>query len=183
MEALQLLTQRSSYAKLSSPAPSGEKLQNILAAGVRAPDHANLQPYEFVVIQDKGLERLTDIFVRATKATTTDEFAIEKAAKMAYRAPMIIVGLTRYKPHEKVPHVEQIATTACALQNMQMAAIAQGFNGIWRTGTLAKNHVVKEAFCCAPQDEIVGFLYLGTPESEVPIKRAKDTTSCVQFWD
>lgn len=47
---------------------------------------------------------------------------------------------------------------------MQMVVIAQEFNGIWRSGALAENPVVWEAFECHPQDKIVGFLYLGTPQ-------------------
>ncbi len=47
---------------------------------------------------------------------------------------------------------------------MQMAAVAQGFGGIWRSGALTESPVVREAFGCREQDKIVGFLYLGTPQ-------------------
>ena len=47
---------------------------------------------------------------------------------------------------------------------MQMAAVAQGFNGIWRSGALTESPVVREGFACREQDKIVGFLYLGTPQ-------------------
>lgn len=40
----------------------------------------------------------------------------------------------------------------------------QGFGGIWRSGALTESAVVREAFDCRPQDKIVGFLYLGTPQ-------------------
>ena len=47
---------------------------------------------------------------------------------------------------------------------MQMAAVAQGFNGIWRTGALTESPAVRDGFGCGEHDKIVGFLYLGTPQ-------------------
>lgn len=63
----------------------------------------------------------------------------------------------------KVPNWEQVVSAGCAVQAMQMAALAQGFNGIWRTGSWTHHPVVRQGFACREQDEIVGFLYLGTP--------------------
>lgn len=182
MKALDLLLSRSSFSRVSEPAPAGEKLENIIAAGLRAPDHAHLGPFEFIVCEGTGLDRLTEIFVTAAAADNLSEEKQVKATKMAYRAPMVIVAIMRYKPHDKVPREEQIATTACAVQNMQMAAQAQGFNGIWRTGSYAKSETVRDAFGLAEQDELVGFLYLGTPEADVPIKRQRSAESYIKYW-
>ena len=55
-------------------------------------------------------------------------------------------------------------SAGCAVMAMQMAAVAQGFNGIWRSGALTESPVVREGFQCGAQDKIVGFLYLGTPQ-------------------
>ncbi len=43
MDALELLINRRSASRLSEPAPSGEVLENILRACMRAPDHGTLQ--------------------------------------------------------------------------------------------------------------------------------------------
>lgn len=47
---------------------------------------------------------------------------------------------------------------------MQMAAVAQGFNGIWRSGAWTENDMVREGLGGREQDKVVGFLYLGTPQ-------------------
>ncbi|MGR5543123.1 nitroreductase family protein, partial [Vibrio campbellii] len=54
MDALELLLNRRSIAKLSAPAPEGVALENIIQAGLRAPDHGNLQPWRFVIAQGEG---------------------------------------------------------------------------------------------------------------------------------
>lgn len=181
MDALELLLSRSSFSKLKAPAPEGQALENIIKAGLRAPDHAHLSPYEFIIFQGKGLDKLTNLFVDTAIKYDFGDIKIEKAKKMAYRAPMVIVAIMRFKEHEKVPRQEQIATVGCATQNMQMAAQAQGFNGIWRTGAYAVNPDVRAAFDLEEQDELVGFLYLGTPDGEVPVKRDRDPNKYVRF--
>ena len=183
MEALELLLTRTSQARLVEPAPSGEALNNILNAGLRAPDHANLSPFRFIVCQNDGRQKLADIYTKAALASKMEPSKVEKAKTMAYRAPMVIVAICEYKPHDKVPRIEQIATTACAIQNMQMAAFAQGFNGMWRTGSFASNELVRDAFNLKGEDEIVGFLYLGTPSSATPIKRQKAIDDYVEVWN
>lgn len=54
MDALELLINRRSASRLAEPAPTGEQLQNILRAGMRAPDHKSMQPWHFFVIEGKG---------------------------------------------------------------------------------------------------------------------------------
>lgn len=90
--------------------------------------------------------------------------AIEKARNAPFRAPLIITVVAKCEENHKVPVWEQEMSAGCAVMAMQMAAIAQGFNGIWRSGALTESAIVREAFECRPQDKIVGFLYLGTPQ-------------------
>ena len=72
MDALELLLNRRSIAKLSAPAPTGQVLENILRAGLRAPDHANLTPWRFVVAEGEGLNTLSSILVKAAETEESD---------------------------------------------------------------------------------------------------------------
>lgn len=90
MDALHLLLNRRSASRLSAPAPVGEIRQNIINAGLRAPDHGNLQPWRFVIIENQGLESFSQLLQIASKQAKMDEIAIEKAAKAPFRAPLII---------------------------------------------------------------------------------------------
>ena len=62
MDALTLLLTRRSQPRLSAPAPQGEALENIKLAALRAPDHASLTPWQFLVIEGKGLDQLGALF-------------------------------------------------------------------------------------------------------------------------
>jgi len=164
MDALDLVVNRRSASRLSEPAPTGEALENILRAGMRAPDHGTLQPWRFIIIEKEGRDRFSTLLETAARHDRMDDKAIEKAQQSPFRAPMIITVVAHCEAHPKVPHWEQVVSAGCAVMAMQIAAVAQGFNGIWRSGIWTEHPTVRQAFNCREQDAIVGFLYLGTPQ-------------------
>ncbi|MGJ8681941.1 NAD(P)H nitroreductase [Paraglaciecola sp.] len=183
MQALDLLLNRRSHPRLQSPAPQGQALENIMQAALRAPDHAGLAPWQFIICQNQGLTKLGDVYKEAAIAGNKSERDIERAPQLPLRAPMVIVAISKYTEHAKVPWVEQVASTSCAVHSMQMAAFAQGFSGVWRTGFYAQDQHVKQALKLQDKDEIVGFLYLGTASCEVQPKPPKNSTEYFEFWD
>lgn len=183
MQALDLLLNRRSQPRLQAPAPEGQVLENIMQAGLRAPDHASLTPWQFMVCQGDGLTRLGNIYQQAAIAAQKPEKDIERAVQLPQRAPMVIIAIAKYSEHAKVPWVEQVASASCAVHSMQMAAVAQGFTGVWRTGSYAQDTNVKAAFNLAKQDEIVGFLYLGTSCVEPMPVASKNSADFFEFWN
>ncbi|MCY7294011.1 NAD(P)H nitroreductase [Alteromonas sp. a30] len=182
MKALDLLLERSSSPRLQEPAPDAEALKNILKAGIRVPDHGGLTPFRFIVCTGEGLKKLGNIFEDVAKRSHLSEADILRAPELPLRAPMVIIAVTDYKSHPKISKVEQICTTACSVHSMQMAALAQSYSGIWRTGYYATSTLMKEALFLKEEDEIVGFLYLGTPVEGNVAKPEKDYDTYVDFW-
>ncbi|MCL9781809.1 NAD(P)H nitroreductase [Vibrio sp. S4M6] len=181
MEALDLLLNRRSIAKLIAPAPEGKALENIIRAGLRAPDHAGLTPWKFVISQGEGLQKLADILVNAAQSESREEAVIEKLKKAPFRAPMVVTVIAKVKQHEKVPPLEQYLSAGCAAQAMQLAACAQGFQGFWRSGEWMFHPQVHKAFGLEAGDEIVGFLYLGTPDCSPMKVPDRDLSQFVEF--
>jgi nitroreductase len=123
-----------------------------------------LQPWHFFIIEGEGRERFSALLEKGAMRAEQDEKAIEKARNAPFRAPMIIAVVAKCQPNHKVPVWEQEMSAGCAVMAMQMAAVAQGFNGIWRSGALTDSPVVRDALNCGANDKIVGFLYIGTPQ-------------------
>ena len=48
--------------------PSGEQLENILRAGMRAPDHGTLQPWHFFIIEGEGRDRFSQLLEQGAVA-------------------------------------------------------------------------------------------------------------------
>jgi nitroreductase len=173
MKALDLLLNRQSNPLLQSPAPTLEQLNTILAAGMRVPDHAGLQPWHFTVVKEGGLDKLGQLFVDTLTEQGAEQAKIDKAAKMPFRAPVIIVISTNYQAHEKVPAKEQLITAGCCVHAMQMAATALGFGAMWRTGAFSEERGVKLGLNIGVEQDIVGFLYIGSKTKELPCKPTK----------
>ncbi|MGL4615784.1 MAG: NAD(P)H nitroreductase [Shewanella sp.] len=173
MDAIELLLTRQSTPRLTAPAPSAEQLTLILDAAIRVPDHGALTPWEFIIATGEGLATLGDIFMAAAKASGADADAIDKAKGMVARAPMVITVVAKTQSHPKVPVLEQHIAAGCATMAMQQAAFALGLGAIWRTGEFAFDANVAKGLGLAPQDQIVGFLYLGTPAVAAPKKPPK----------
>jgi len=179
MTNIEFLLQRQSTSLLSEPAPNSADLDNILAAGMRVPDHGALKPWHFTVITGQGLVRLSELFVSSSDADTAN---IEKITKMPFRAPMIIVVSTVLKAHAKIPKQEQLITSGCCAHAMQMACVALGYGAMWRTGDLAYNAKVKQGLGIEQHDQLVGFLYIGTPTRAAVVKPTKVIESSVSYW-
>lgn len=174
MDAAQLLLTRQSTPRLTLPAPTQTQLQFILDAAARVPDHGALTPWEFIIATGDGLTKLADIFVHAATLAGMDDDFLQKAKGMPLRAPMVITVVAKTQDHPKVPVLEQQIAAGCATMAMQQAAFALGIGAVWRTGDFAFDANVNQALGLTPKDQIVGFLYVGTPAVVAPIKPKKD---------
>jgi nitroreductase len=164
MDALSLLLNRNSAAKLVEPAPSGEALKTMLQAALRSPDHARLRPWRFLLVEGEAREKLGEVYAQAELArnSVADEAVLARLRKQPTRAPLIIVVVATLQEHPKVPREEQLLSAGCAAHSILLAAQAQGFAGIWRTGTNAYDRNVCKELGLESNEEIVGFLYLGS---------------------
>ena len=187
MDAIEALMSRVSVPPklLVEPAPEGESLDEIMATAMRAPDHGALQPWRFHIVRGDARAKLGELFVEALKKRDpdADEAAIAKERARPMRSPLVIVAAVKVSyEKDNVPKVEQIVSTAAAVQNMMNAAYARGFGSFWATGKNARDAHVKAAFGLSEDDEIIGFVYFGTPRRGAGTKPRADSSAFVAEW-
>lgn len=187
MDAIEALMSRVSIPPklLVEPAPVGDSLDEIFAAAMRAPDHGAIQPWRFHIVSGDARGKLGDLFVEALKKRDPNagDEAMQKEQARPLRSPLVIVACAKVS-HEKanVPKVEQIVATAAAVQNMMNAAHARGFGSFLATGKNARDPHVKAAFDLGDDDEIIGFVYFGTPRRGAMEKPRPDAREFVSNW-
>ncbi|WP_220463557.1 nitroreductase family protein [Sediminihaliea albiluteola] len=161
---LDFLQQRNSAPRLDSPAPDAVALQQMIRAATRVPDHAWLRPWRFISVEGDRRKDLGKVFEAALlkREPEAAENVRERARNAPLRAPLILVVVTRISEHPKVPSVEQRKSAACAAYAILLAAEAQGFAGVWRTGDNAYDPDVMAALGLNEDEEIAAFIYLGT---------------------
>ncbi|WP_022961911.1 nitroreductase family protein [Halopseudomonas pelagia] len=184
MDALQALHSRVSVPRLIGPAPTPDQQQALFKAALRAPDHAWLRPWRFLVVQGAALGALGRIFRRAALADAPDiaEEALVRFEQLPLRAPMIIVAISCHRVHEKVPRIEQDLSCAAAVSNMLVAAHAMGLGAVWRTGSLAYHEVVRQGLGLTEDEQLIAFLYLGQPAGSVKTLPELATQDFFQNW-
>lgn len=163
---LEFLQQRNSAPRLAAPAPDDTELAEMLRAALRAPDHAWLRPWRFIRLRGEAREAFGEVLEQSLlqREPGADQAARAKARRAPLRAPLLLVVVASLKTHPKVPAVEQRLSAGCAAHAVLLAAEAQGYAGIWRTGAPAFDPAVHRALGLAADEEIVAFLYLGTRE-------------------
>ncbi|SFM23610.1 nitroreductase family protein [Marinobacter zhejiangensis] len=177
-DLIRAILNRSSEPRLEAPAPEGETLDRILQCAAMAPDHALLRPWRYLVIEGEGLDRLGGVFAQ-TGETDAER---EKFRKMPHRAPMVIVAITSFKPHPKVPDIEQSMSTAAGVGYMLLALESAGFGGMWRTGAMAYAPQVHAGLGLSDDEAIAGFLYVGSVSNPKPHVPRPEVGHFVQRW-
>ncbi|MEB0206505.1 NAD(P)H nitroreductase [Pseudomonas sp. CCC3.1] len=184
MEALDALLNRVSAPRLLDPAPSAEQREVLFAAALRAPDHGQLRPYRFLTVEGEARNQLGEILAEAVQAQGGEvtQAALDKARAMPLRAPLVVVVVARLQDHFKVPKSEQLITAGCAAHAIELAAYAQGIGAVWRTGELSYNTHVAEGLGLTNGEEVVAFLYLGTPQNELRAAPKVSSAEFVKAW-
>ena len=183
MDALEALQNR-----VSSPRLTGEigrlELNNIFAAALRAPDHALLRPWRFLVIEGEARKHLGELFARAELSENPSQSPqmLEKTRAKPLRAPLLVVGIARVTEHPSVPEIEQVISCGAAMQNMMLAAYAQGLGAMWRTGAMAYNTIVQSGLGLGENETIVGYLYLGQIEGKTRSLTPLEVDEYFESW-
>jgi nitroreductase len=110
MSLLNIIFNRASVRRYTSKPVSKEVIRNILEAGRRAPSAMNAQPWYFIVVTKKKLKE------RLSKRRWTG---------FVKDAAFVVVGCGEKESHWSTVDV------AIALQNMVIAAEAQGLGSCW----------------------------------------------------
>ncbi|MBC3414208.1 nitroreductase family protein [Pseudomonas sp. SWRI107] len=183
MEALDALLNRVSVPRLTEPAPNAAQREGLFQAALRAPDHGQLRPWRFLTIEGQGRERLGELFAQALQAKgDASPAALDKARAMPLRAPLLIVVVATLQDHFKVPKSEQRLAAGCAAHGILIAAHAQGIGAVWRTGDMAFDAHVHQGLGLADNEELIGYLYVGTPLAEPRTPPVLKTEDFVAPW-
>lgn len=183
-EILDFLQRRNSSPKLTEPAPAPAELEEMFRAALRAPDHAWLRPWRFIVIAGERRGDFGQVLERCllNRNPGADEAARAKARNAPLRAPLVVAVVAAISEHPKVPAVEQRLSAGCAAHALLLAAEAGGYAGIWRTGDAAFDPAVMAALGLAEHEEIIAFLYLGSREGPAKNIPRLDTANYVSSW-
>ncbi len=181
-----LATRRSGKARdMVAPGPDAAQMELILQAAIRVPDHGKLNPWRFVVI---AADRRDDFAALLTEAYRNEKpqagrLEFETMENFARQAPCLITLLSTPVAASKIPLWEQQLSAGAVAMQLLNAAHAHGFVGNWLTGWPANNADVLAALGgTGPDDRIVGYFFIGTPQRELEERPRPDIELVIRHW-
>ena len=182
---LDLLLHRNSPrpAQLADPAPGDDELTLILRAATRVSDHGNLNPWRLDVYRKPAQEKLVATLLDIWTQKNPDADAALTAKKTGFvaRAPLMVMVSSRLNTLSTVPRYEQILSGGAVCQNLIIASAALGYGTCWLTPWAAADTDVKAHLNVKPEDDILGFISLGTP-TLTPPERFRPPLEDVVVW-
>ena len=168
---------------LVEPGPSPDELRRILSIAMRIPDHGKLHPWRFVHV---GRDQRAAFATTLHSAYRIDKpqpgrLEVEAVERFAHQAPELVVALSSPTPEHKIPVWEQQLSCGAALMNLLLATHAMGYAAGWVTGWAAYSDAVLAAFG-APPERIAGFVFLGTPASELEERLRPEYDEVASRW-
>ncbi|MCX2643631.1 nitroreductase family protein [Klebsiella pneumoniae] len=113
---------------------------------------------------------------------TKEAAQIERVKNHPLRAPLLVLALTRFQDHPKVPYFEQTLSPGAATQNVLLNLQAQGFSTMWRSGAVVESSLLKKALNLREHDLISGIIYIGTAAKAIATRTEIDTQNFVSYW-
>lgn len=175
--------QRQSVGHLIAPSPNAEQLERAFQAALTAPDHHRLKPTHFIVVEEQQREAFGELLMEAVRDLGDQEEAqIERVKHHPLRAPLLVLAVTRFQAHPKVPDFEQTLSSGAAVQNFLLSLQAQGFSTMWRSGAVVESTLFKQKLGLQEHDLISAIIYIGTAVKAIPARAEIDTQPYVTFW-
>lgn len=166
MDVFEAIHQRHSQKKVKPDSVPRQLIEKMLDAAVQAPNHYKVRPWRFVVLTGEARHRLGDVMSASLRDRHPEypQEAFDKARATPLQAPVVIAVGVDTPSEAKVSQIENICAAAAATENLLLAAQALNLGAKWRTGEWAEDVNVKEFLGFAPDQYIIGFIYVGYPE-------------------
>ena len=136
-------------------------LVELLECANTAPTHKRTQPWRFIVFRERGLTKLADQLAEQYKEHTPAEHFLQKkyenTREKVLQSGAVIAIAVSYSG--ALPQWEELAATACAVQNLWLAASAVGIGGYWSSPATIQH--VGDFLGLAANEACLGFFYMG----------------------
>jgi len=193
-----LLNRRSvrSYQKRAIP---WKTLQRVLNAGRWAPSAHNAQPWRFLVFQSStfksdlakamGTKLRSDREQDGVSPAVIDEEVQLSISRFSEAPVLVLVNLTMASmdvypdsQRRKIEHIMAIQSVAAAIQNILLAAQAEGLAACWFCAPLFCQEVVREVLSLSDEWLPQAIITMGFPaETPTPPER-KGLEDVVEYW-
>lgn len=152
------MRRRHSQPSVDERAPTRRELLGLIEAAGAVADHSSLRPWRIIAIRGDSRAR---VGAAIAEAAGLEGSAAQKLAAKPLRAPLLLAIVVSPKPSLKVPEWEQEAVAAGVGHALSLVLTEAGWGVMWRTGLQTRTEPVARAHDLAPNERLLGWLYVG----------------------
>jgi nitroreductase len=150
-----------------------EQITSLLELADWAPTHGFTESWRFVVYahSTQFCRQHAEMYKAATDAADFNEGVYNNLSTQGDKASHVIIAMMKRGNLPKIPAFEEMAATACAVQNILLGATALNMASYWGTGGMALKPEMKHFLNLDVEDQVIGILYLGYADEHHTGKR------------
>ncbi len=168
---------------------SDETLERLFSAAIWAPNHRLTEPTRFFAIRKDSAMRnkIADVAWRAAYDGVANpnprqkQRSADASKERVLNAPGMVYVYSLGGDNEEVVQ-ENYATSCCAVQNMALAAVAEGLNMDWSTGGLTKLPKLAQTLGADEDWTMVGVIFIGKA-TEIPNTQRRPHSEVVSWLE
>lgn len=196
MDFYEVLEKRRTYRDFSDRKVSDEIIKRVISAAFKAPTNDHLRQLEFIVVRDreniakviaplsKNMAAFKDLVFEVDDSDDKDKMAmfadaLPKQQKMLMQSGLLILPFFRQKQSPLLQPVEQsslnyFASAWCALENMLLAATAEGLGTVFHIPVSDEAEKIKEIVGAPEGYEFTCLLTMGYPAENAFLPKQKE---------
>jgi nitroreductase len=145
----------------------GELVERLCELATWAPNHKRTWPWRFAAFTGDGRARLGEAFADdMIDRRFGDEIKVAKTRVKYLRAPTVLLAGSAAHDHPTFLTENRYAVAA-GIENVLLGATAAGLASFWSTPPLDDSPRALELARFAPDDRLIGVIYLGYPGGSV----------------
>ncbi len=162
-----------------------EVIRKILEAANWAPTHKRTEPWRFKVFYDDAKVQLANWIGKAmeqyAKPGKFDPAKQQKMINKVTKSSCVLAICMQRDPAERLPEWEEIASVACAVQNMWLLCTDYGIGAYWSSPSFITNHP-HEFLKLADGERCLGLFYMGWQDKDVKMKALRSPIGQKVIW-
>ena len=164
MSVYEAIHSRRMNNEFTDDVPPRESMERMIDAAIWAPNHRLTNPWRFFVLEQGGVKRaeVAQLAYDNQMARSGNQDAAHGSRQRVLDAPALIYVYSVPGDREDITQ-ENYAATCCAVQNLLLAAVAEGLAGDWSTGNTTRHPRLAETLGGEADWMMVGALFIGQP--------------------
>lgn len=169
---------------LKAPGPNDAEIETLIRVASHVPDHGRLAPWRFILYRGSAREDVGRKLLELAESRDgpLPENRRNQELTRFSRAPLVIGVVSSPKDSPKIPQWEMFLSGGAAAMSLVLAANAMGYGTNWITNWYSEVEEGRALLGLAPQERVVGFVHVGSYESQGPERPRPDIATLVSDY-